>query len=53
MFGILSPLLFNVYMDDLTLTLNSLPVGCALKGKIINSLMYSDKVVLMSPPEIG
>ena len=51
--GILSPLLFDVYMDDLTLKLNSLPVGCAIKGKIINNLMYADDVVLMSPSTTG
>jgi hypothetical protein len=46
---ILSPLLFNVYMDDLSVSLSSHSVGCASSGKIINHLMYADDLVLLAP----
>ena len=40
--GILSPHLFNVYMDDLSVILNKLQIGCIYAGTIINHLMYAD-----------
>ena len=44
--GILSPYLFNVYMDDLSQSLNCCKTGC-LSGEImINHLMYADDLVL-------
>ena len=47
--GVLSPVLFNVYMDDLSSVLNSLNVGCYLNGTMLNHLMYADDVVIMAP----
>ena len=45
--GILSPYLFNVYMDDLGQSLNCCKTGC-LSGEImINHLMYADDLVLL------
>ena len=40
--GILSPHLFNVYMDDLSVNLNKLHIGCLYAGTLINHLMYAD-----------
>ena len=37
--GILSPLLFNVYMDDLTHRLNRSGIGCRLGGVSLNNLV--------------
>ena len=51
--GILSPYLFNVYMDDLSLQLNTQHVGCAIGDMIINHLMYADDLVLISPSPGG
>ena len=40
--GILSPLLFNVYMDDLSLQLHRQPIGCSVggTGTVINHMLY-------------
>ena len=51
--GILSPYLFNVYVDDLSLSLNSLSVGCLLSDVKINHLMYADDLVLLAPSVAG
>ena len=38
--GILSPYLFNMYMDDLSV--NKLQIGCLYAGTIMNHMMYAD-----------
>ena len=40
--GILSPLLFNVYMDALSSSLSSTPIGCSIGGVMVNHIMYAD-----------
>ena len=47
--GILSPLLFNIFMDDLSVMLNNVNIGCMLNSKIINHLFYADDSVLIAP----
>ena len=47
--GILSPLLFNIYMDDLSKTLNACRTGCLVSDCLINHLMYTDVLVIFSP----
>ena len=47
--GILSPLLFSVYMDDLSELLNSSNVGCSLNGITTNHLLYADDTCLLAP----
>ena len=37
--GILSPLLFNVYMDDLSLQLHRQPIGCSVGGTVVNHML--------------
>ena len=51
--GILSPYLFNVYMDELSARLNNLKIGCSLDDIFINHLMYADDLVLISPSTRG
>ena len=51
--GILSPLLFNVYMNDLSLSLNKFAIGCIIQNTIINHFMYADDIVLVSPSAKG
>ena len=51
--GILSPLLFNVYINDLSRSLSKLPIGCCSGENVINLLMYADDIVLLSPPAKG
>ena len=51
--GILSPHLFNVYMDDLSVILNKLQIGCIYAGTIINHVMYADDLCIFSPSVSG
>ena len=47
--GILSPILFNVYVNDLSNVLNTAGVGCTINGTIVNHLIYADDTVLIAP----
>jgi len=51
--GILSPYLFNVYVDDLSETLNSQHVGLFAGKKLVNHVMYADDLVILSPSSSG
>ena len=52
--GILSPLLFIVYINDLSISLSKLPaIGCCSGENVINHLMYADDIVLLSPSAKG
>ena len=47
--GILSPTLFNVYMDELSRNLTHLRVGCNIDNVCVNHLFYADDTVLLAP----
>ena len=47
--GVLSPLLFCVYIDDLLLRLSKSGVGCYLGRTFVGALAYADDVVLLCP----
>jgi hypothetical protein len=47
--GILSPLLFNVYMDNLSEQLIQSNIGCKYNGLITNHFMYADDAVVCAP----
>ena len=47
--GQLSPLLYNVYTDDLNHHLQATGVGCYVGGACVNSLSYADDMVLLAP----
>ena len=47
--GQLSPLLYNVYTDDLNQHLLATGVGCYVGGAWVNSLSYADDMVLLAP----
>ena len=51
--GILSPYLFNVYLDDLSIALSACRTGCCVGNSLINHLLYADDLVIFSPPSIG
>ena len=51
--GILSPHLFNVYVDDLSQILNRCRTGCLSGNITINHLMYADDLVILSPSATG
>ena len=46
--GILSLMLFNVYMDQLSIRLNRSGIGGNLGGYLINHLCYAEDVCLIS-----
>ena len=46
--GELSPLLYNVYTDDLNHHLQATGVGCYAGGAWVNSLSYADDMVLLA-----
>ena len=46
---ILSAHLFNVYMDDFSVKLNKLQIGCLYAGTLINHLMYADDLCIFLP----
>ena len=47
--GQLSPLLYNVYTDDLNHHLQATGVGCYVGGAWVYSLSYADDMVLLAP----
>ena len=47
--SILSPVLFNLYIDNLSVDLNNSGVGCNFNNKTINHLCYADDLVLFTP----
>ena len=47
--GQLSPLLYNVYTDDLNHHLQTTGVVCSVGGAWVNSLSYADDMVLLAP----
>ena len=51
--GILSPVLFNLYMDDLSKKLGHCKTGCMVGEKLINHLIYADDLVIVSPYSAG
>ena len=51
--GILSPYLFNIYMDDLSYKLRKKYAGCKIANLIINHLFYADDLVLLCPSYRG
>ena len=51
--GILSPYLFNIYMDGLSDDLNVSRFGCITSSQTVNHLMYADDLVLISPSATG
>lgn len=51
--SILSPILFNFYMNDLSHKLRSCKTGCMVGSTVINHLMYADDCVIFSPSSAG
>ena len=47
--GQLSPLLYNVYTDDLNHHLRATGVGCYVGGAWVNSMSYADDMVFLAP----
>ena len=51
--SIVSPRFFNIYVDDLSVQLNKLSIGCVLGTFIVNHLLYADDLILISPSSAG
>ena len=51
--GILSPYLFNIYVNEISLELNKQDIGCTFQNCQINHLLYADDLVLISPSSKG
>ena len=50
----MSPLLFNLYVNDLSVQLQKWPpVGCCCGDMVVNHLMYADDIVLLAPSGKG
>ena len=50
---IISPVLFNVYMDDLSCALNRSNIGGRTGGEIVNHLSYADNLCLICLSSAG
>ena len=46
-------MLFNVYMDDLSIKLNQSGIGVIIGGHLINYLFYADDWCLISLSSVG
>ena len=51
--GILSPKLFNIYIDGLSNILNNSLIGGSLGGKCINHMLYADDLCIVSLSSAG
>ena len=47
--GVLSPVLFSIYFDELLQRLRQCPAGCRIGGSYIGALAYADDVTLLCP----
>ena len=47
--GILSPILFNMFIDELSVSLNAANIGCHINSLPVNHLFYADDSVLIAP----
>lgn len=47
--GVLSPALFNIYVDELSNLLLKCKTGCNINGVFVNHIMYADDTVLITP----
>ncbi|CAL4122699.1 unnamed protein product, partial [Meganyctiphanes norvegica] len=51
--GVLSPLLFSVYVDDLLTELKKSGLGCHIGNRYYGALGYADDIVLLCPTKEG
>ena len=47
--GILSPILFNIYMNDLSVSLNNSRIGCNVNDFTVNHFIYADDMCVVAP----
>ena len=51
--GVLSLLLFTVYLDQLILALKESGIGCHLNGMFVGAFIYADDVTLLVPTSMA
>ena len=51
--SLLSPHLFNLYMNGMSEKLNKHKIGCVLNDRVVNHLIYADDIVVFSPSLAG
>jgi hypothetical protein len=51
--GVLSPVLFCVYIDNLLVELSNSGIGCFIGSSYVGALAYADDIVLLSPTPSG
>ena len=47
--GLISPILYNVYADELNDMLKQSKLGCHFAGVCVNHVSYADDMVLLAP----
>ena len=47
--GVISPILFNLYIDRLLLCLQRAGLGCHIRNTYMGALSYADDITLISP----
>ena len=51
--SVLSPALFNVFINTIIIRLRIADIGCHVKGLFAGCLLYADDVILLSPSVLG
>jgi hypothetical protein len=51
--GVVSPVLFCIYIDDLLINLSQSGVGCYIGAHFVGAITYADDIVLISPTPFG
>lgn len=51
--GMMSPVLCNLYIDDLSKRLKACNTGCMIGSTLVNHIMYADDLVVLSPSSAG
>lgn len=51
--GVLSPILFNIYYDEMICKLKQSNIGCKIGNLYIGALAYADDIVLLCPSRTG
>ena len=47
--GVLSPVLFTIYVNDVIMALSASGYGCYFHGMFVGCFMYADDLLLLSP----
>ena len=51
--GVVSPVLFCIYIDDLLINLSQSGFGCYIGAHFVGAIAYADDIVLISPTPFG